>query len=651
MLKSVNTVRSLAIDAIEKANSGHPGICMGAAPMGYAIFNDNLKTNPKNPNWINRDRFVLSAGHGSALLYSLLHLSGFDVTIDDLKAFRQAGSKTPGHPESFETAGVDVSTGPLGQGITMGVGLAMAEKFLAQKLNKPNYDVIDHYTYVLCGDGDLMEGISYEAASLAGHLSLEKLIVLYDSNNISLDGELSLSFSEDVKKRFEAQNFEVIIVENGEDLEAINNAINQAKLSKKPTLIEVKTVIGYGSDKKAGTSAAHGAPLGDAELSFAKNSYDMPQEPFYVETSVYEDFHDKIATRGAKANQQWDDMIVKFTSEFPNDALLLDRLIKKEKVDLNMNAYTDEVASRIASNHAINQIANQDDLFLGGSADLSCSNNTIINNDAKFGIESDSGRNIFFGVREFAMGAILNGMAIHSSLNVYGSTFLVFSDYLKPAIRLASLMSLPVTYVFTHDSIAVGEDGPTHQPVEQLAMFRSLPNLNVIRPCDANETQAAWKLAYESKKTPTVLALTRQNLPQISSLDFDTVYNNVARGAYVIHEEVDFDRVIVATGSEVKLALDVALELLNNGIKCRVVSMPCQELFNQQTQAYQESVIPSGLETYAIECLSPFGWERYTKKSENIFGIETFGLSGNIDDVKAMLKFTKADIVSKILGK
>jgi transketolase len=651
MLKSVNTVRSLAIDAIEKANSGHPGICMGAAPMGYAIFNDNLKTNPKNPEWINRDRFVLSAGHGSALLYSLLHLSGFDVTIDDLKAFRQVGSKTPGHPESFETAGVDVSTGPLGQGITMAVGIAMAEKFLSEKLNKPNYDIIDHYTYVLCGDGDLMEGISYEAASLAGHLGLEKLIVLYDSNNISLDGELSLSFSEDVKKRFEAQNFEVIIVEDGEDLVAINAAINQAKQSNKPTLIEVKTVIGYGSDKKAGTSAAHGAPLGDVELSYAKNSYDMPQEPFYVETSVYEDFHSKIGVRGSNANQQWDELVNKFTKEYPNEAKLLTRLIKNEKVELDMNAYTDEVATRISSNHAINQVASQDELFLGGSADLSCSNNTIINNDNKFGIESDSGRNIFFGVREFAMGAILNGMAIHSSLSVYGSTFLVFSDYLKPAIRLASLMSLPVTYVFTHDSIAVGEDGPTHQPVEQLAMFRSLPNINVIRPCDANETQAAWKLAYESKKTPTVLALTRQNLPQISATDFATVYNNVAHGAYVIHEETDFDRVIVATGSEVELAIDVAKELFDNGIKCRVVSMPCQELFNQQTKTYQESVIPSGLETYAIECLSPFGWERYTKNSENIFGIETFGLSGNIDDVKARLKFTKADIVGKILGK
>ena len=650
MLKSVNTVRSLAIDAIEKANSGHPGICMGSAPMGYAVFNNNLKSNPNNPNWVNRDRFVLSAGHGSALLYSLLHLSGFGLTIEDLKQFRQAGSKTPGHPESFETLGVDVSTGPLGQGISMAVGLAMAERFLSSKLNKKDLNIIDHYTYVLCGDGDLMEGISYESASLAGHLGLDKLIVLYDSNDISLDGELKTSFTEDVQKRFEAQNWNVIRVADGEDLNAINDAIKSAKKANKPTLIEVKTIIGFGANKKAGTSAAHGAPLGAEESNYAKESYGISQTPFTVDADVYEDFNNNIITRGIEANKEWDLQVSKYNELYPEEAKLLNRIIKGQKVELDMKAYTDEVASRIASQHALNQIADQDELFLGGSADLSCSNNTIIKTDGKFIVDQNDQRNIFFGVREFAMGAMLNGMAIHSGLTVYGSTFLVFSDYLKPAIRLASLMSLPVTYVFTHDSIAVGEDGPTHQPVEQLAMFRSMPNTNVIRPCDANETQAAWKIAYESEKTPTILALTRQNLEHISDDNIDVVYQNVLKGAYVIKDHENFDRIIIATGSEVKMALDVASELEKQKINVRVVSMPCQELFDAQPIEYKETVIPSTCKTrYVIECLSPFGWEKYTHNSENIFGINTFGLSGNINDVKEKLSFTVAHIVNKIL--
>ncbi len=651
MKKSVNTVRSLAIDSIEKANSGHPGICMGAAPMAYTLFNHHLITDNKNPNWINRDRFVLSAGHGSALLYSLLHLSGFGLTIQDLKQFRKAGSKTPGHPENFETKGVDISTGPLGQGFASAVGLAMAEKYLAAKINKSGYDIIDHNVFVLCGDGDLMEGISYEAASLAGHHKLEKLIVLFDSNAISLDGQLNISFSENINKRFKSQGWEVIVVKDGEDTRDINDAINRAKKSTVPTLIEIKTVIGQGANEKAGTSAAHGAPLGEAELSYAKTQYGVSQEPFHVEMEVYEDFEENIIARGHDKHLEWELMVSKFEREYQKEAFFLRRLEKNESIDFIMPTFTDGVASRIASQHAIQQIAEIDELFLGGSADLSCSNNTIIKTDGKFGIDSDTDRNIFFGVREFAMGAILNGMALHSGLKVYGSTFMVFSDYLKPAIRLAALMKLPVTYVFTHDSIAVGEDGPTHQPIEQLAMFRSMPNTNVIRPCDANETQAAWKLAYESTSTPTILSLTRQNLPQISSECAATVYENVKRGAYVIYETKQYERIIIASGSEVSLAMEVAKELEKLNINCRVVSMPCQEFFDAQDESYRNEILPPHIRTrYAIEMASSFGWEKYTFLSSNIFGIDRFGMSGNVDEVRELLNYTANDIVNKIVN-
>lgn len=627
MIESINTIRTLAIEAIEKANSGHPGICMGSAPMAYSIFNQNLTASPKNPNWINRDRFVLSAGHGSALLYSVLHLSGYDISLEDLKQFRQLKSKTPGHPESFETAGVDISTGPLGQGFATAVGIAMAERYLAAKINKENYNLIDHYTYVLCGDGDLMEGISYEASSLAGHLGLEKLIVLYDSNDISLDGELNFSFSEDVQARFKAQNWDTILVEDGEDVQAINQAIAKAKTTDRPTLIEVKTTIGYGADKKAGTSAAHGAPLGTEELSHAKATYNLDTEAFSVSQTVYDDFANGIMARGEQAYEAWEKLCAEYQNEYAEQAKLLNRLISGEKVELEMKAVTDEIATRVASHQAINQIAPQDELFLGGSADLSCSNNTTITTDKKFIIDGDTERNIYFGVREFAMGAIANGICAHSNLNVFVSTFMVFSDYLKPAIRLASLVGLPVTYVFTHDSVMVGEDGPTHQPIEQIAMFRSLPNLNLIRPADANETQAAWKLAYESEKTPTVLSLTRQNLAQVSNPDIDVTYENVKKGAYVIYEAKDFTKTIVATGSEVNLAIQAAKVLETQGHNCRVVSMPCQELFDKQSSEYRQEIIPLTVDTYAVEMLSPFGWEKYTRDTTRVFGLNRFGLS------------------------
>ncbi len=650
MVESINTIRTLAIEAIEKANSGHPGICMGSAPMAYSIFNQNLKASPLDTKWVNRDRFVLSAGHGSALLYSVLHLSGYDVSIDDLKEFRQLGSKTPGHPESFETAGVDITTGPLGQGFATAVGLAMAERYLGAKLNKPNFDIIDHYTYVLCGDGDLMEGISYEAASLAGHLGLDKLIVLYDSNDISLDGELNFSFSENVQDRFKAQNWDVMLVEDGEDVEAINAAIAKAKTTDKPTLIEVKTVIGFGSDKKAGTSAAHGAPLGEVELAHAKKTYNLDTDSFTVSDEVYADFKNGFETRGKAALEAWNNLVLDYKNEFPHEAALLDRLIKGEKVAIEMEAITEEIASRISSHRAINQIAAQDELFIGGSADLSCSNNTTITSDKKFIIDGDTERNIYFGVREFAMGAMANGISAHSSLNTFVSTFMVFSDYLKPAIRLASLVGLPVTYVFTHDSVMVGEDGPTHQPIEQIAMFRSLPNLNLIRPADANETLAAWKLAHESTSTPTVLSLTRQNLPVVSDEDVNVTYENVKKGAYVIYEDENFTKTLVATGSEVNLAINAAKELKAQGINCRVVSMPCQEIFDKMSNEYKESIIPMTVDTYAVEMLSPFGWEKYTRDTNRVFGLNRFGLSAPGAQVLDELGYTLENLVNFVIN-
>ncbi len=646
MVESINTLRTLAIEAVEKANSGHPGICMGAAPMAYTLFNKNLVANPQNPNWISRDRFVLSAGHGSALLYSLLHLTGYDISLEDLQQFRQLGSKTPGHPESFETAGVDITTGPLGQGFATAVGLAMAERYLSAKLNKENYNVVDHNTYVICGDGDLMEGISYEAASLAGHLGLGKLVVLYDSNDISLDGELNLSFSENVKARFEAQNWEHILVADGENTKTIDAAIKQAKTSPKPTIIEVKTTIGFGADKKAGTSAAHGAPLGSEELAHAKNTYNLTTEPFTVSDEVYADFAAGFQTTGTKAYETWTAMVEDYKTAYPEEAKLLNRLISGEKVELDMQAVTENIATRVASHKAINQIADQDQLFIGGSADLSCSNNTTITSDKKFILDGDTERNIYFGVREFAMGAIANGISAHSALNPFVSTFMVFSDYLKPAIRLASLVGLPVTYVFTHDSVMVGEDGPTHQPIEQIAMFRSMPNLNLMRPADANETQAAWQVAYESVKTPTVLSLTRQALAPISGEDYQTVYENVKKGGYVIYETAStFSKVIVATGSEVNLAVDAAKKLAENGIDVRVVSMPCMELFEEQSVEYRNTILPDNVETYAVEMLSPYGWERYTKDSSRIFGLNRFGMSAPGAEVLNKLGYTLDKLV------
>lgn len=637
---AINTIRTLSIDAIEKAKSGHPGLPMGAAPMAYALFTDFMNHSPKNSKWFNRDRFVLSAGHGSMLLYSLLHLCGYDVTIDDIKNFRQWKSRTPGHPEVLDTDGVEATTGPLGQGIAMAVGMAMAEAHLAAKYNRQGYPIIDHYTYSLVGDGDIMEGISHEAASLAGHLGLHKLIVLYDSNDISLDGDLNKAYSDDIKKRFEAYHWQVLRVDDGNDVEAIRDALRQAKENKtQPTLIEVKTIIGYGSPNKAGSSKAHGAPLGEEEVKLTKAYYGWSHEPFYVSEEVYAHFKEKVQQRGEQLESEWNELFQSYKEAYPQLASELELAINNElpedyAKDVPVyEAGKDVLATRVASSDAINTFAKTVPYLFGGSADLASSNNTMIKDADDFQKDNYAGRNIWFGVREFAMGAMLNGMALHGGLKVYGGTFFVFSDYLRPAIRLSALMKTPVTYVFTHDSIAVGEDGPTHEPVEHLASFRAMPNVSVIRPADANETITAWQLALESKDKPTLLVLTRQGLPTLD-VPLEKVREGVRKGAYVISDAKErIDAILIATGSEVNLAIEAQKELYKQNIDVRVVSMPSWDLFEKQPDSYKEEVLPSSIEKrMSIEMASSLGWERYVGKDGKILSVDKFGASapGNI---------------------
>lgn len=537
---SINAIRFLGVDAIEKSKSGHPGIVMGAAPMAYSLYSQHLRVNPKEPHWINRDRFILSAGHGSMLLYALLHLSGFEeMTLDEIKNFRQWGSKTPGHPEFGHTAGVDGTTGPLGQGISTAVGFAQAERYLAAKYNKENFTIFDHYTYVICGDGDLMEGVSGEAASYAGQQKLDKLIVLYDSNDINLDGPTSETFTENVRARYEAYGWQTQLVEDGTDVAAISRAIEAAKQSGQPSLIEVKTVIGFGSPNKAGSNAAHGAPLGPDEAAATRKALGWDYAPFEIPQAVYDDFREQVADRGQSAYASWQQLVADYQAAYPELAREVDAIIagrdaveiKEADFPVYDNGFSQ--ATRNSSQDAINAAAAVLPNFLGGSADLAHSNMTLIKEDGLQDAEHPLNRNIQFGVREFAMGAILNGMALHGGLRVYGGTFFVFSDYLKAAIRLSALQGLPVTYVFTHDSIAVGEDGPTHEPIEHLAGLRAIPNLTVIRPADARETQAAWYEALTSKDRPTALVLTRQNL----EVEEGSSFTAVSKGAYVTYED------------------------------------------------------------------------------------------------------------------
>ena len=649
---SVNAIRFLGVDAINKANSGHPGVVMGAAPMAYALFTKQMHITPEAPNWLNRDRFVLSAGHGSMLLYALLHLTGYeDTSMEELKAFRQWGSKTPGHPEFGHTAGVDATSGPLGQGISTAVGFALAERFLAAKYNKEGFPIFDHYTYAIAGDGDFMEGVSAEAASFAGHQKLDKLIVLYDSNNICLDGELDDAMTENVRARYEAYGWYTALVEDGTDVEAINIAIEAAKSSGKPSLIEVKTVIGHGAPTKGGTNAAHGAPLGAEETAAAREALGWTYEPFDIPSSVYADFKANVADRGAAAHEAWTQLVADYQAAYPAEGAELAAILAgKDPVAItpaDFPALEDgfSQATRNSSQDALNVIASKLPTFLGGSADLAHSNMTYIKGEGLQDADHVLNRNIQFGVREFAMGAILNGMALHGGLRVYGGTFFVFSDYVKAAVRLSALQGLPVTYVFTHDSIAVGEDGPTHEPIEQLPGLRALPNLNVIRPADARETQAAWHLAVNSSSTPTALVLTRQNLTVEEGTDFD----KVAKGAYVVYEAAGFDTILLASGSEVNLAVKAAKELEAAGTKVRVVSVPSMELFDAQDAAYKEEILPNAVRRrVAIEMAASLSWYKYVGLDGKVIGIDKFGASAPAQTVIDNYGFTVENVVAVV---
>ena len=651
---AIDTIRALSIDAIEEANSGHPGLPMGAAPMAYTLWTRHLNFNPQSKDYFNRDRFILSAGHGSALLYSLLHVSG-SLELEELKQFRQWGSKTPGHPEFRHTDGVEVTTGPLGQGFAMSVGMALAEAHLGGKFNKDDINVVDHYTYVLASDGDLMEGISHEAASFAGHNQLDKLIVLYDSNDISLDGELNKSFSEDVKQRFESYGWNHILVKDGNNLEEIDNAITKAKQQNGPTLIEVKTIIGYGAPNVSGTNGVHGAPLGTDERKLTFEAYGLdPEKRFNVPEEVYEIFQTTMLKRANEHEDEWKEKLETYTEKYPELAeefklAISGKLPENYKDELPKFSSDHNAATRADSGEIIQAISKSVPSFFGGSADLAGSNKSNVKEATDYNPNTPEGKNVWFGVREFAMGAAVNGMAAHGGLHPYGATFFVFSDYLKPALRLSAIMGLNATFIFTHDSIAVGEDGPTHEPIEQLAGLRAIPNMNVIRPADGNETRVAWEVALESKQTPTSLVLTRQNLPYLD-VDEETVEEGVRKGAYVVFEtETKPEYLLLATGSEVSLAIEVAKDLDKQGKGVRVVCMPNRFAFEQQTDEYKESVIPKELtKRVAIEMASPLGWHKYVGTEGKVIGIDGFGASAPGDLVVEKYGFTKENILNQI---
>ena len=651
--KSVNAIKVLGVDAINKAKSGHPGVVMGAAPMAYSLFTKHLRVNPKKTDWINRDRFVLSAGHGSMLLYSLLHLSGFeDVSLEEVKNFRQWGSKTPGHPEFGHTKGIDATTGPLGQGISTAVGMALAERYLAAKYNKEGYNLFDHYTYVICGDGDIMEGVASEASSFAAVQKLNKLVVLYDSNDICLDGETKDAFSENVRARYEAYGWNTILVEDGASVEAVNAAIEQAKKSDKPTLIEVKTIIGAGSPNRQGTNGVHGAPLGEEETALFRKEIGWENEPFDIPADVYADFKVNVADRGEGEYAKWEKLYADYKAAYPELAKELEEVLSREDIKrLSKESFTfknvgEAQATRNSSQDAINSVAAVLPTFFGGSADLSHSNMTFIKGDNLQDDAHRTERNVQFGVREFAMATVLNGLMLHGGVRVFGGTFFVFSDYLKGALRLSALQNLPVTYVFTHDSIAVGEDGPTHEPIEHLASLRTIPNTYVFRPADATETQAAWYLSQKTNDRPTSIVLTRQNLPILENSSFE----KVAKGAYVVYEtSADFDTILIATGSEVALAIDVARELEKDGSKVRVVSMPSVELFEEQSKEYKEELLPLNIRRrVSLEMGNSALWYKYVGLDGLAIGIDKFGASAPANKVIEEYGFTVEAVVEKI---
>ncbi len=652
----INTIRTLSIDAIQKANSGHPGAPMGLAPAAFVLWKYFLKHNPKNPAWIDRDRFVLSGGHASMLLYSLLYLNGYGVTLSDIKNFRQWKSRTPGHPEYKITPGVETTTGPLGQGFANAVGMAMAECHLAARFNKKTKELINHFTYVICGDGDLMEGVTYEAASLAGHLGLGKLICLYDDNSITIEGKTEISFTEDVKARFEAMQWQVVTVDNGNDIKKIKAAIETACIEKdKPTLIKIKTHIAYGSPNKQDSSSAHGSPLGEEEIKLVKKFYGVPEDKsFYVPDEVMTECR-KALSEGEEKEHTWQDLFHEYKTEFPADA---DKFVDAISGFLTTGWDTeipefsisdDPIATRAASGKILNSIAKNLPSLMGGSADLAPSNKTYLEFSKEFQKGSYDGRNIRFGIREHAMGAVMSGMFLHSGIRPYGGTFLVFADYMRASIRVASIMRLPVIYVFTHDSIAVGEDGPTHQPIEQIASLRAIPGLKVIRPADAVETADAWKQALINTTGPTALILSRQKLPVLERNDTD---GDLSYGAYTLQNTgPNPDIILIASGSEVHICVQAADILKGNGVNVRVVSMPSWELFEKAPSYYQRRILPPAVKTrVAVEAGITMGWERYVGRSDRIIGIKGFGASAPGARVLEEYGFTSDVIVKKTMA-
>ena len=636
--KIVNALRMLSVDAVQAANSGHPGLPLGAAPMAYALWKDRLHIDPAHPDWMDRDRFILSAGHGSALLYALLHVHGFNVTLDDLRAFRQTGSRTPGHPEYGYTEGVEATTGPLGQGLAMGVGMALAEAHLHEVFMKEDESLFDHYTFVLASDGDMMEGVTNEASSLAGALGLNKLIVLYDSNEITIEGDTSIAFRESVRGRYEALGWETQLVEDGNDLSALQEAIDRAKQAERPTLIEVRTQIGFGSPR-VGTAKAHGEPLGDDNVTLTRTELQWEHGPFTLPEGTVSYREDYLA-RGADLYQAWTDKKERMLNEHEDLRELYDAYFGEATAERPEVTFDKDMATRESSSLVLNAYAKVRKNLIGGSADLAPSNKSLMDERTSFSAGNHAGSNLHFGIREFAMTAMVNGIALHGGFHPYCATFLVFSDYMKPAIRLAALMKLPVTYILTHDSIGVGEDGPTHQPIEHLAMLRSIPNLTVYRPADGKETLAAWDYAMEHDG-PVALALTRQKLPELSGTG-----DEAKRGAYIVSDAEHPDALLLATGSEVQLALEAQETLKKEGIACRVVSMPSWEVFGKQDAEYQESVLPKEIRTrVAVEAAGTFGWERWTGADGVVIGMRTFGESGPAAEV-----FEKFGITAKTVA-
>ena len=628
-----NTIRGLSVDGVAAANSGHPGMPLGMADVCAVLWSEHMNFNPKNPKWLNRDRFILSAGHGSMLIYSLLHLYGYDLSMDDLKAFRQWGSKTPGHPENFVTAGVETTTGPLGQGVANAVGFALAEASLAARYNREGSEIIDHYTYVVAGDGCLQEGISHEACSFAGHNKLGKLIMLYDSNNITIDGPTHISFTEDTRKRFEAYGWQVLDID-GHDYDQINAAIAEAKKEKsKPSIIICKTIIGFGSPNRAGTSKAHGEPFPAEEIELMKEKLGLPKDKSFFVPDEISDLRAKTQEKGESLENKWNELWENYKNKNQEAAKELENSIKgeisKEALDIPQFGSEKAIATRSASGTVLNHIAKYIPQLMGGSADLTPSNNTLPAGEESFSPENLKGRYIRYGVREHGMAAIMNGMALHGGVLPYSGTFFVFSDYMRPAMRMSALMEQQVVYVLTHDSIGLGEDGPTHQPEAHLWAYRMIPNMTVIRPMDANETAEAWKSALKNKKGPTCLVLTRQNLPVYDRAGLGWAKSEEAqKGGYVLCEDKDFEAIIIATGSEVELAVEAKTKLNEQGVKVRIVSMPSTNIFDEQPQEYKDSVLPKNiLKRVAVEAGVTLGWYKYVGLEGRVIGLDRFGAS------------------------